>query len=92
MLNQQASDNNAASLEERCLELYSRWTGKSKLAVAYLLYTDKRLSSHAFVTRVAAELGSRVSSDDRNLANEELVALALMFYFRKSWEFKEASL
>lgn len=70
-------------LEQRCLDLFQLWVGKSKLGLAYMLYGNKNLQSEQFVTRLVRHMAAKMDT----LHPEELVTMLLCLYFsKKVWK------
>lgn len=69
---------NAVEIERECIEKFQDWAGKSKLSIAYLLYTNENLTSDAFIYKLVRYLAEKLEA----LSREEVVAMMLMIYFR----------
>ena len=61
------------------MDLFQSWIGKSKLGIAYLLYTNN-LKCDTFLSKVIKHLASNLET----LKPEEFVAMLLMVYFKKN--------
>ncbi|TRY67293.1 hypothetical protein TCAL_05171 [Tigriopus californicus] len=72
-------------VEQRCLDKFQSWVGKTKLGIGFLLYQSDNLKSGEFLTRVVAHLGQNLNA----LNTPEFVTFMLMIHFRRPWSLAE---